>query len=72
MGWLLLALQQLFFEEVAIAHPRLCGYAGSAPQTIRQAVNLDLKRIFELATGEPEINDRKLEYMKVVSPFNFC
>lgn len=68
IAWLLLALHQVFFEDVGIAHPRLCGYADSAPQTIRQAVNVDLRKIFSLATGDSEISHRRLEYFKVNSP----
>ena len=67
MCWLLLALHQLFFEDIAIAHPDLCGYAGVAPQSIRQAVNGDLGRIFTLAEGE-EQEDRQVEYLKVSVP----
>lgn len=72
MAWLLLALHQVIFEDVAIAHPRLCGYEGSAPQTIRQAVNVDLRKIFSLAKGDSEISHRRLEYFKVNAPFSIC
>ena len=42
MPWLLLVWHQLCFQDVDIAHPSLCGYAGVAPQTIIQAVHTDL------------------------------
>jgi len=66
MTWLLLALHQLCFQDVAIAHPNLCGLPGFAPQTIVQHVHGDLARIFMLAEGNP-LESRRMEYLKVSS-----
>src|SRR5277367_653881 len=68
MAWLLLALHQLCFEDIAIAQPRLCGYASVAAQTIRQAVNVDLGRIFSLAKNAEDLDIRQIEYLKVYPP----
>jgi hypothetical protein len=69
MKWMLLAMHQLVFEKVAVAHPAICGCSGLAPQPIKQAVNSDLNRIFTLGTGK-EMSARRSEYLKVsrVSP----
>jgi len=64
MMWLLLAFHQLCFQDVAIAHPDLCGLPGFAPQTIVQHVHGDLARIFTLAEGHP-LESRRVEYFKV-------
>lgn len=66
IAWHLLALHQVFFEDIALAHPKLCGFAGVAPHNIRVAVNADLARIFSLAE-EADISVRKREYFKVSS-----
>ena len=64
MAWLLLALHQLCLEDIAIAHPNLCGFTGVAPQTIMQQEHGYLVRIFTLAEGHP----LHVKYLKVSSP----
>ena len=69
MVWLLLALHQLCFQDVAIPHPHLCGFPGFAPQTIMQHVHGDLGQIFALAEGQGQpLRVRQVEYLKVSAP----
>jgi hypothetical protein len=64
--WNFLIWHQLVYEAVAIEHPHLFGFELAASQSIREAVNKDMQRIFAAAL-KSEVTPSKCQDYKVIT-----